>query len=100
MAVLGHVLGGVHGGFHREPIEGENRRSLGYAPPDFLWNLVALLHFMRLSLTERRTRGLVQCCVAGNPGRDDKGDGRAPIQVRLVDEENSRSLHFATLRSG
>jgi hypothetical protein len=23
--------------------------------------------------TESRIRGLVQCCVAGNPGRDDKG---------------------------
>jgi hypothetical protein len=42
--------------------------SLHYAPPDFLWNLVALVHFMRLSLTERRTNGLVQCSVAGNPG--------------------------------
>jgi hypothetical protein len=27
-----------------------NRRSLHYAPPDFLWNLVALANFMRLSL--------------------------------------------------
>jgi len=27
---------------------------------------------MRLSLRERRTRDLVQCSVAGNPGRDDK----------------------------
>src|SRR5271156_3095461 len=46
--------------------------------PDFLWNLVALTHFMLLSLTkaahaalsnvawqEIRVRGLVQCCVAG-----------------------------------
>jgi hypothetical protein len=45
-----------------------NCRSLHYAPPDFLLNLVALIHFMRLSLTERRTRGFVQCSVAGNPG--------------------------------
>jgi hypothetical protein len=30
---------------------------------------------MRLSLRERRTRDLVQCGVAGNPGRDDKGKG-------------------------
>ena len=59
-----------------------SRRSLGYAPPDFLWELVALSHFMRLSLTERRTRGLVQQSVAGNPGRDDKGDGSASIQIR------------------
>jgi hypothetical protein len=27
-----------------------NRRSLGFAPPDFLWDLVALSHFMRPSL--------------------------------------------------
>jgi hypothetical protein len=45
-----------------------NCRSLHCAPPDFLWNLVALVRFMRLSLTERRTRGPVQCSVAGNPG--------------------------------
>jgi hypothetical protein len=45
-----------------------NRGSLHYAPPDFLWNLVALVHFMRLSLTERRTHVHVHCCVAGNPG--------------------------------
>jgi hypothetical protein len=45
-----------------------NCRSLHFAPPDFLWNLVALMHFMRLSLTERRTRGPVQCSVAGNLG--------------------------------
>jgi hypothetical protein len=53
----------------------ENRRSLGFAPPDFLWELMALSHFMRLSLTERRTRGVVQRSVAGNPGRDDKIQG-------------------------
>src|ERR1700679_349353 len=45
-----------------------HRRSLHYAPPDFLLNSMALVHFMRLSLTERRTRGPVQCSVAGNPG--------------------------------
>jgi hypothetical protein len=28
-----------------------NCRSLDFAPPDFLWNLVVLVHFMRLSLT-------------------------------------------------
>jgi hypothetical protein len=53
--------------FACEP-EKSHRRSLHCAPPDFLWNLVALVHFMRLSLTERRTRGLVQRSVAGNPG--------------------------------
>jgi hypothetical protein len=60
-----------------------NCRSLHFAPPDFLWELVALSHFMRLSLTERRIRGLVQRSVAGNPGRDDKGEGGASIQIRF-----------------
>jgi hypothetical protein len=54
---------------------------LGFAPPDFLWNLVALTDFMRLSLRERRTRNLVQCSVAGNPGRDDKGEGDLLLNV-------------------
>jgi hypothetical protein len=53
--------------------------------PGFLWKLVALSHFMRLSLTERRTRGLVQRSVAGNPGRDDKGEGGAFRGDRFVD---------------
>jgi hypothetical protein len=49
-----------------------HRRSLGFAPPDFLWNLMALTNLMRLSFRERRTRDRVQSNVAGNPGRDDK----------------------------
>ena len=57
-----------------------HRRSLGFAPPNFLWNLVTLLDLMRLSLRERRTRDLVQCSVAGNPGRDDKGKGNGFIE--------------------
>jgi hypothetical protein len=57
-----------------------NRRSLGFAPPDFLWKLVALTDLMRLSLRERRTRNLVQCHAAGNPGRDDKGKGNGSIE--------------------
>ena len=44
---------------HTRGLVGLTSRSLHYAPPDFLWNLVALVHFIRLSLTERRTRGLV-----------------------------------------
>ena len=48
------------------------RRSLDFAPPDFLLRLVALANFMRLSSRERRTRNRVQRSVAGNPGRDDK----------------------------
>jgi hypothetical protein len=52
-----------------------NCRSLGFAPPDFLWNLMALTNLMRLSFRERRTRDRVQSNVAGNPGRDDKEEG-------------------------
>jgi hypothetical protein len=37
------------------------------ASPDFLLKLVALANFMPF-LTERRTRGIVLCDVAGNPG--------------------------------
>ena len=36
--------------------------------PDFLWNLVALANFMRLSLLKGARAGLVQRWVAGNPG--------------------------------
>ncbi len=32
------------------PPEESHSRSLHYATPDFLWNLVALVHFMRPSL--------------------------------------------------
>ncbi len=59
-----------------------NCRSLGFAPPDFLWNSVALADLMRPSLREGRTRHLVQCYVAGNPGRDDKGKSRVSSRGR------------------
>jgi hypothetical protein len=45
-----------------------NRRSLHYAPPDFLLNLVAMVNFMRLSLRESRIRGGWECHEAGNLG--------------------------------
>jgi hypothetical protein len=38
-------------------VEKENRRSLHCAPPDFLFNLLALLKFVRLSF--RRTASVV-----------------------------------------
>jgi hypothetical protein len=47
--------------------EAECIPPLRYAPPDFLWNLVALAHSMLLSLTKSSTRGFVQRSVAGNP---------------------------------
>jgi len=37
--------------------------SIPSTNPDFLWSLVGSLHFMRLPLKERRTRGPVQSCV-------------------------------------
>jgi hypothetical protein len=61
-----------------------NRRSLGFAPPDFLLRLVALANFMRLSLRERRTRNRVQRSVAGNPGRDDKKERVVARKRRLL----------------
>ena len=48
-------------------------------PPDFLWNLVALANFMRLSLLKGARAGLVQRCVAGNPG-----PGLASLLLRSV----------------
>src|SRR3984885_13631873 len=49
-------------------VGGKNSRSVHSATPDFLWTLMPLADLMRLSLRERRTRGLVLRCVAGNPG--------------------------------
>jgi hypothetical protein len=61
-----------------------NRRSLGFAPPDFLLRLVALATFMRLSLRERRKRNRVQRSVAGNPGRADKKERVVARKERLL----------------
>jgi hypothetical protein len=61
-----------------------HRRSARFAPPDFLWNLVALMDLMRLSLRERRTRDLVRCCVTGNPGRDDNKERAVARKGRLL----------------
>ena len=77
-----------------------NSSSLHFATPDFLWTLVALADLMRLSLRERRTRGFVQCCVAGNPGRDDKGEGDAPILDRLRGSQVSKARPGAPFDSG
>jgi hypothetical protein len=69
-----------------------NRRSLhgtpgqvGCAPPDVLWNLMALTDLMRLSIRERRTRDRVQSNVAGNPGRDDKKERATVHKEWLLD---------------
>src|ERR1700722_17539138 len=74
----------------------ETARSLHCAPPDFLLNLMALMHFMRLSVTERRTRGLVQCCVAGNPGTLRSG---WPLCGREAHRRSLRAASRALLES-
>jgi len=61
-----------------------HRRSLGFAPPDFLLSLVVLATFMRLSLRERRTRNRVRRSLAGNPGRDDKKERVVAREGRLL----------------
>jgi hypothetical protein len=38
------------------------------ATPDFLWRLVALANFMRLSFLKAAQAGVGECRVAGNPG--------------------------------
>ena len=53
----------------------QNSRSLHYATPDFLSNLVALANFMRLSLLKAARVAVGECRVAGirvRSGRDDK----------------------------
>jgi hypothetical protein len=44
-------------------------KSYGGLPPDFLWSLVALANFMRLSLLKAAHAAVGECHVAGNPGR-------------------------------
>jgi hypothetical protein len=45
-----------------------NSRSLHYATPDFLLNLVALANFMRLSVQKAAYADVGEYCVTGNPG--------------------------------
>jgi hypothetical protein len=55
-----------------------NCRSLHYAPPDFLWNLVALVHFMRPSLRKGAHAAVSSTAwqeIRVRSGRDDKGEG-------------------------
>jgi hypothetical protein len=60
---------------------------------------------MRLSLRERRTRDLVQCRVAGNPGRDDKKEravarkGR-PLKERAIAKGSTLPTTALSLGNG
>jgi hypothetical protein len=51
-------------------------------------------------LLQRIWEGRGAHCRSLRSRRDDKGEGGASSQERLVVDWNSRSLHFATLRSG
>jgi hypothetical protein len=58
-----------------------DRRAGWGSPPDFLWDLVASLNFMRLSEKKQVMNLLAEEALA-------------------IREINSRSLHYAALRSG
>ena len=47
---------------------GRKQQALHYAPPDFLWRLVVLTNFMRLSLLRAAHVAVGECRAAGNPG--------------------------------
>jgi hypothetical protein len=68
--------------------EGDSR-SLQCATPDFLWNLVALVHFMRPFLRKGAHAALSGGAwqeIRVRFGRDDKGEGGASNRVWLADD--------------
>jgi hypothetical protein len=65
---------------------GAEQQSLHCAPPDFLWNLVALLHFMRPSLRKGAYAALSSPAwqeIRVRSGRDDKFMGTLLFLYRL-----------------
>jgi hypothetical protein len=84
--------------FHDRPAEPQ---ILGFAPPDFLLNLMALPDLMRLSLRERRTPDRGGFSVAGNPGREDKKERAAVRKEWLLTEgfQNQFGQLFSLPRS-
>jgi hypothetical protein len=78
----------------RKTTLGRNRRSLHYATPDFLWNLVALVHFMRPSL--RKGAHVVLSSARGRKSGFasvgmTKGRAAHPSDSGCWDRGNSRS---------
>ena len=76
-----------------------NSRSLHFATPDFLWNLVASASFMRLSLLKGAHAALSS--AAWQEIRVGMTKGRLACPLRSVASGGNRwSLHSASLRSG
>jgi hypothetical protein len=78
-----------------------NCRSLHFATPDFLLDLVALLQFMRPSLRKGAYAALSSAAwqeIRVRFGRDDKGESGAPSEKWLVAGETAGPS--ATLRFG
>jgi hypothetical protein len=74
-----------------------NSRSLHYAPPDFLWNLVASANFMRLSLRRGAFAVLSSAAwqeIRVRSGRDDN------LFVIRTFPHPLRELQIPRLRSG
>jgi hypothetical protein len=68
----------------------ENCRSLGY--PGFPVELGGAGELHAPFLTERRTRGPVQCCVAGNPGTLGMTKGRVALSFGVVAGSNEQQV--------
>ena len=71
---------------------GENRRSLHYAPPDFLLRFVTSANSMRLSLLKAAHPAVVEGCVAGNPGAL-----RSELVTLLIFRERENSQNWFVL---
>ena len=74
--------------------DGENCRSLGF--PGFPVELGGVGELHAPFLTERRTRGSVQCCAAGNPGSLPMNKTVSPLAF----DTGKRKLQIPRLRSG
>jgi hypothetical protein len=63
----------------------ENCRSLGFGPPNFLWNLVALSHIMRLPLRKGASADLSSAAWQEIRVRDDKSRAAVHLVVCYAD---------------
>jgi hypothetical protein len=64
-----------------------NCRSLHFAPPDFLWNLIALVHFMAFPLQKGAHAALSSAAwqeIRVRFGRDNNGEGGAFICIGFI----------------